>query len=99
MVKHIILWKLKDFTENERTDIMQGAKTALEALNGKIPGLISISLRTKCLDSSNSDMMLVSVFEDEESLKNYQTHPLHTAAADTYVRPFTAERLCMDFKE
>ncbi|HAL20445.1 MAG TPA: stress responsive protein, partial [Ruminococcaceae bacterium] len=48
---------------------------------------------------SNADMMLITVFKDEESLKGYQKSPLHNAAADKYVRPYTAQRLCFDFEE
>jgi hypothetical protein len=42
--------------------------------------------------------MLYSVFEDEASLKGYATHPEHMHVADTYVRPFTQTRLCLDFE-
>jgi len=32
-------------------------------------------------------------------LKTYASHPLHVAAADTYVRPYTAVRSCFDYEE
>ena len=96
MVKHIILWKLKD--EYNNSDIKQGIKDGLEGLHGKIPGLVEISVQTSSLVSSNADVMLYSVFEDEASLKGYATHPDHVYVADTYVRPFTETRLCLDFE-
>ena len=100
MVKHIILWTLKEeYSDSEKLKIKADAKKALEGLAGKVPGLIEISLQTETLSSSNADMMLSSIFEDEESLKGYQKHPLHVAAADTFVRPFTKQRLCLDFEE
>ena len=41
MVKHIILWKLKEsLSENEKAQAKKNAKAALEALQGKIPGLL-----------------------------------------------------------
>ena len=42
MVKHIILWKLKDsLTGEEREQVKAGIREGLEGLNGKIPGLVS----------------------------------------------------------
>lgn len=94
MVKHIILWKLK--SEYNNSDIKQGIKNGLEGLIGKIPGLVEISVQTTSLKSSNADVMLYSVFENEVSLKGYATHPEHVFVADTFVRPFTETRLCLD---
>lgn len=97
MVRHIILWTLKDGIPDEDR-VKREAKESLEALGGRIPGLIKIELITEGLPSSSCHMMLDSAFESAEALKNYAVHPLHQAAADTYVRPFTATRLCMDFE-
>lgn len=100
MVKHIILWKLKDgISDAEKSEIKKNAKNALEGLNGKIDGLLEIHLRTEALPSSNADMMLISCFDNAESLAGYQKHPLHLAAANNFVRPFTGQRLCLDFEE
>lgn len=97
MVKHIILWKLKEsFTEEEKSDARAEAKRRLEALNGKIDGLIELKVVTDRLPSSNADMMLDSSFESEEALAGYQINPLHVEAA-TYVRSVVEARLCLDF--
>ena len=41
MVKHIILWTLKDeYTEAQKTEIRAGIKEGLEGLKGQIPGMI-----------------------------------------------------------
>ena len=96
MVKHIILWKLKE--EHNNDTVKQGIKAELEALIGKVPGLIEIEVQTCALASSNADVMLYSVFEDEKSLKEYAVHPAHVRVADTFVRPFTETRTCLDFK-
>ncbi len=99
MVKHVILWTLKDeFSEEEKKDIVAGIKEGLEGLAGKIPGLVEIKVNTGRLASSNADVMLDSTFESEEALKAYATHPEHVAVADGKVRPFTAIRSCLDFE-
>lgn len=99
MVKHVILWNLKDeYTTQQKADITVGIKTHLEALAGKIPGLIDIKVYANGLPSSNADVMLDSSFESEEALKGYAVHPDHVYVADTYVRPYTASRSCLDFE-
>ena len=95
MVKHIILWKLKD--EANCAEVKRGIKEGLEGLLGVVPGLLEISVQTETLDSSNVDVMLYSVFTDEAALKGYAVHPAHVEVADTKVRPFTAVRSCIDF--
>ena len=70
MVRHVILWKLKDsLSENEKIRIAKEIKENLEGLVGKVPGLISLEIGTNPLPSSNADVMLDSVLENEEALK------------------------------
>lgn len=97
MVKHIILWKLKDeFTPEEKNAAKLEAKTRLEALNGKIDGLVSLRVVTDSLPTSNADMMLDSEFVSADALAGYQVNPLHLEAAG-YVRSVVSTRLCLDF--
>lgn len=99
MVKHIILWQLKDeFSSEEKANIRAGIKAGLESLAGKIPGLVDIHVQTESLASSNADVMLDSTFESEEALKAYAIHPEHVKVADENVRPFTKSRSCLDFE-
>lgn len=99
MVKHIILWQLKDeLSAQEKINIKKGIKENLEALKGKIEGLIDIKVYTEGLPSSNADLMLDSSFESEDALKAYAVHPEHVFVADTFVRPYTKTRSCIDFE-
>lgn len=99
MVKHIILWTLKDeLSAKEKETVKANAKRELEALVGKVEGLTQLTIHTNGLESSNADMMLDSTLEDQNALKAYQVHPAHVSAANEYVRPFTAQRLCFDFE-
>lgn len=99
MVKHVILWQIKDeYVDDEKQDIMLGVKEGLEGLAGKIPGLVDIKVNINGLTSSNADMMLDSTFEDEASLKGYAVHPLHVEVADSKVRPYTKSRVCLDYE-
>lgn len=99
MVKHIILWTLKEeLTKEEKEEAKKGIKEGLEGLKGKIDGLIDIKVNAKGLSTSTADVMLDSTFENAEALANYSKHPLHVAVADKNVRPFTAIRSCLDFE-
>ena len=97
MVKHIILWTLKDEYNNDR--IKQEMKVKLEGLVGVVPGLSVMKIEINPLPSSNADVMLYSEFENEEALRNYATHPEHVKVADTNVCPFTDTRTVIDFEE
>ena len=97
MVRHIILWQIKD--DADKGSVKKNAKEALEGLAGKIDGLLSVKVHINGLESSNADMMLETSFTDEAALKGYSVHPLHVKAADTYVRPFTKLRVCLDFED
>lgn len=99
MVKHIILWTLNDMPDSEKTEVKKAIKQGLEALKGKIPGIVEIKVNIDGrLASSNADLMLDSTFESEEALKTYAKHPEHVAVADGKVRPFTQSRVCLDFE-
>ncbi len=99
MVKHIILWNFKEeYTDIQKEEIKKNAKKALEALVGKVPGLLDLKVQISCLPTSNAEMMLDSSLESFDALKAYSMHPDHVTAADKFVRPFTASRSCIDFE-
>ena len=96
MVKHVILWKLKDDIA-DKAAVKAGIKAGLEGLKGVVPGLLEIKVHTEGLASSNADVMLDSTLESEAALKGYAVHPAHVAVANEKVRPFTQTRMCLDF--
>lgn len=97
MVKHIIIWTLKDNIA-DKDSVKKGIKEGLEGLKGVVPGLTDIKVYIDGLASSNADLILDSTFEDEASLKGYAVHPEHVKVADTKVRPFTSQRSCFDYE-
>lgn len=100
MVKHVILWTLKEeYSAEEKQQIKEDIKAGLEGLKGQIPGLLEIKVNINGLESSNCDLMLDSSFENKEALKGYAVHPAHVAVADGKVRPHTVSRVCLDYEE
>ncbi len=99
MIRHVILWNLKnELSDEEKSAVKKAAKEQLEGLYGKVASLKSISVFIEPLDTSNCDMMLDSLFENEKGLSEYSVHPAHVEVANNYVRPFVSSRICMDHK-
>ena len=99
MVKHIILWQLKDeLTAAEKAEVKANIKAGLEGLAGQISGLVEVHVNINGLPSSNADLMLDTTFTDADALKGYSVHPAHVAVADGKGRPYTKTRTCLDFE-
>ena len=99
MVKHIILWNLKDeYSPERKAQIKVEIKEAIESLQGKVPGLVDIKVQIGRLASSSADLMLDATLESEEALKGYAVHPEHVKVANENVRPYTQSRSCLDFE-
>ena len=98
MVKHVIIWSFKEeYSDTEKAEFAAKIKTELEALKGKIDGLLEIAVHISPLSSSSGDLMLDSTFQDEDALKAYQKNPDHLAVA-TFVRSVVDTRKCFDFE-
>lgn len=84
MLKHIVMWKLKDFAEgkNKKENALL-VKEKLIALKGKIPEIRELEVGIN-INSSNQayDAVLYSKFEDERALDIYQNHPEHKKVAE-----------------
>ena len=75
MVKHIVLYTLKDGVDKDETVKM--IAPVLEPLVGKIPGLLHLEIRRAY---NGMDYALYSEFESREALTVYASHPLHQEA-------------------
>ena len=75
MVKHIVLYTLKDDVDKDAAVALIASK--LEPLVGRIPGLTKMEVK-RCF--AGCDYALYSEFEKPEDVKNYRAHPLHQEA-------------------
>ena len=72
MVKHIVLFKLKDQKDRQK------ALNALNGMKGKIDGLLDLEAGADFLDSERSyDIALICTLKDRAALDYYQSHPVH----------------------
>lgn len=100
MIKHVILWQLReDLSDEQKTQIKQDVKAGLEALVGQVPGLLYVKVVIDPMPSSNTDIYLDSAVEDEAALEVYQNHPAHVAVKNDLIVPNAQTRLCMDYAE
>lgn len=99
MIKHIVIWKLKAKTEPiEQCEDALAIKKVLEALPGKIPGLLHAEVGFDYSRKETAgDIVLYSEFESREALAAYQNHPAHVEVGKT-VRPRTFDRRMIDFE-
>lgn len=92
MVKHIVVYKLKEGVDKE--EAVKIIASVLEPLVGKIPGLLHMQIRS-CFNGS--DYALYSEFESREALEAYAVHPLHLEAK-THFHHFIGTRTAADYE-
>ena len=92
MVKHIVVYKLKESVDKE--EAVSIIASVLEPLVGKIPGLLHLEIR-RCFNGS--DYALYSEFESRQLLEAYATNPLHLEAK-THFHHFIATRTAADYE-
>jgi hypothetical protein len=99
MVKHIVMWRLKDEADSrgkEENAIL--IKERLEALNGKIPGMVKLEIGIDFSASGDScDVVLYSEFASREALQGYQKHPEHLAVKP-FIKEVRYERRVVDYE-
>ncbi len=77
MLVHIVMFQFKD--ENKEANLAQ-VKIMLEALPSKIGALKSMEVGIDMSRSERSfDLVLTSMFDDQEGLSTYAIHPEHLA--------------------
>ena len=99
MIKHVVMWKLKDFAEGaDRQRNAKRLKIELEALKCSIPQIWHLEVGINCIDSPAAyDVVLYAVFKNEADLDSYQRHPDHRAVAD-FVARVREHRVVVDYK-
>lgn len=93
MVKHIVLYTLKEGVDKESA--VEQIAAQLEPLVGQIPGLSWLEVSPAY--QGGMDYALYSEFESPEALAAYQTHPAHLAAKETFGHLIN-QRYCADYE-
>ena len=99
MIKHIVLWKLKDSAEGKcKTENAQIMKSMLEALPAKTGDCIrSLEVGVNLKGSAESaDIALYTEFNSLEDLESYTKHPEHVKVAE-FIGKVRSERRVIDY--
>ena len=98
MVKHIVLFKLKDnVSEAEKLVVMNKFKAAIEALPAKISVIRKIEVGLNINPDEIWNIALNSEFDTLEDVKFYATHPDHVAAGKILAET-KESRACVDYE-
>jgi Stress responsive A/B Barrel Domain len=77
-IRHIVMWRLRGETAEERAAMRSKVKTLFEGLRGRIDGLTHIEVGLDVSDVDYAcDVVLVSEFTNSAALRAYATHPEH----------------------
>ena len=99
MIKHIVMFKLKD-TENKT--VYENALEAKERFNDVIENVKELKkgeivINSKDADQSNYTISLLCDFETIEDLNAYQVHPAHVAFGK-FIGTVKTDRACIDYE-
>ena len=98
MVKHIVLFKLKDeVPAEEKLVVMTKFKEAIEALPAVIPVIRKIEVGLNTNPGETWHIALYSEFDNLDDVKFYATHPLHVAAGKI-IAEAKESRACVDYE-
>jgi len=92
MIKHIVMYSLKDGVDKQEAVKLIGS--VLEPLVEKIPGLLHMEIRQAY---QGLDYALYSEFESREALAAYAKHPLHLEAK-THFHHLLNQRYSADYE-
>lgn len=98
MVKHLVLFKLKDeIPVAQKEEVMQSFKQAIEALPAKIPVIRKIEVGLNMNPGETWNIALYSEFDTLDDVKFYATHPDHVAAGKLLAE-VKESRACVDYE-
>jgi hypothetical protein len=98
MIKHIVMFKLKEWAEgSDKASNIKALKASLEALPLKIDDIKFFEVGINFLEASVAyDLVLVSEFESKDALYSYQKHPEHVLVAN-FVGKVCESRIVVDY--
>lgn len=97
MINHVVLFKLKDYPAEEKSQVINELKTMLEGLQKKITELKYLEVGANYeLNAKSYDLALISYFETLEDLEAYRIHPEHQKVVKR-INETTAERAAVDY--
>ncbi len=99
MVKHVVMFKLKEFASPEEKQAkLNEIKLGLEGLINKIDVLRKIEVKFNSNPEETWDFILITELNSLADVNTYANHPEHLAVAKTIIGPVKADRACVDYE-
>jgi len=100
MIKHVVLFKLKEFeNEDQKAIIINKIKNALLSLKNKVDVLRYIEVGNNYQLNTNSfDLCLITHFDSLADMDAYQMHPEHLKVSRELIKPNLVNRAAVDFE-
>ncbi|MCY6485576.1 Dabb family protein [Clostridium aestuarii] len=98
MIKHVVMWKLKEFDESsKKLENALQIKTRLEILKNDIPEIqsIEVGINSKAAPIGNYDVVLTVICKDFKELKTYAQNPLHLKVGE-FIKSVVETRVAVD---
>ncbi len=92
MIRHIVMWKFRPETDTEQARFLEG----LRNLQGVIPQLLKSEVAVN-IGQGNYDAVLVSEFENLETLEAYKNDPRHKAVS-ALCKSIREDRVAVDYE-
>jgi hypothetical protein len=78
MIRHIVMWKLKGPTVEDKRLQAEQAREALLSMFGQVPGLTQLEVGIGLVSGEQeADLVLTSTHDSWQALSDYQNHPAH----------------------
>ncbi|MGN0468980.1 MAG: Dabb family protein [Acutalibacteraceae bacterium] len=99
MVKHIVMWKFKDFAQGRtKKENLELVKSLLEELPSKIDFIRSMEIHFNSNPKEGMyDAVLISTFDSQKDVDAYRVHPEHKAIS-SYVALVRESRASVDYE-
>ncbi len=100
MIKHIVMWRLKDFAEGAtKIENCKRLKTKLEALPGLIADIDFAEAGVNFAAAEAAfDVVLYSQFKDKAALRRYQEHPEHQKLISEFLDKVRTDKVVVDYE-
>lgn len=99
MIRHIVMWKFRDFAEGgDKAANLERATALLMACRDCVPGILRFEVApARPGFECTYDLVLYSEFADAQALAAYQAHPTHLATKP-FIGAARESRQCMDYE-
>jgi hypothetical protein len=98
MIRHIVMWKLKGPSAEEKRSQAEQARAALLGMLGVVPGLTQMEVGIGSSGGEQEcDLVLTSTHESWEALREYGSHPAHEPAKQL-IGSLRTERRVVDYE-